>query len=727
MGLKSHMKQVIQSRKSGRLALKEVPQPRVKAGHLLVETRASLISAGTERMVIDFAKKNLAAKARARPDLVRKVIDKAKRDGLKATFETVMARLDEPLPLGYSAAGVVRAVGAGLEGDFRVGERVAVAGAGLANHAELNVVPRSLAAHVPDGVSDEQAAFGTLGAIAMQAVRNTEMALGDVVAVIGCGLVGQLAARLITLSGGRAVVLDYDRERLALAETLGAECALDLATDAVAETVRELTAGRGADAIIIAAATATSEPFDTAAEIARDRARVVMVGLTGTAFPYADFMKKELNIVVSRSYGPGRYDEDFETRGIKYPAGWVRWTETENLAETLRLMAPGLAARLDVGALISHRFAFDDAEAAYDLVTGGERHLGVVLAYAGVAESSARAEIAPAMGTARVAASGGCVIGAVGAGAYARTLLLPKLKGISGVTLATLVTERGASADHGRETFGFAHAATAPDEIFADAAINAVVIATRHDSHASLAAQALRAGKSVWVEKPLALDIEGLNAVIEARNADGSGFLMVGFNRRFAPATRRLQAALAKRPGPRVILIRVNAGSLPAEHWVHAPDAGGGRIVGEACHFVDLARALTGAGVVSVDARAAANTDGAVDDVAIFMQFADGSLATIVYTARGDTSAGKELVEVHAGGATYLIDDFRRFMVSGDAAADPWKGSQDKGAGAAIEAFTAAVKTGGPAPIDEAELIETSAATLAVMESLRCGEAVTLA
>jgi predicted dehydrogenase len=723
MGLKSHMKQVIQSRKSGKLALKEVPAPRVKAGHLLVETRASLISAGTERMVIDFAKKSLAGKARARPDLVKKVVDKAKRDGLKATFEAVMARLDEPLPLGYSAAGIVKAVGAGLEGDFRVGERVAVAGAGLANHAELNVVPKNLAVRVPDGVNDEEAAFATLGAIAMQAFRNAGTGLGDVVAVIGCGLVGQMVAQFVTLSGGRALALDYDPERLEMARRLGAECALDLGSGALAETVREMTQGLGVDAVVIAAATSSSEPFETAALIARDRARVVMVGLTGTAFPYGDFMKKELNIVVSRSYGPGRYDDDFETRGVKYPEGWVRWTETGNMAETLRLMRPGGKTRLDVQALITHRFSFTDAEAAYDLVTGGTRHLGVVLHYAGVRDGRA----APAIQTANASGNGGCVIGAIGAGAYARQQLLPALKGIAGVSLATLVTERGASADHGRESFGFGKAATDPAAVFDDDAVNAVIVATRHDSHADLAAKALKAGKSVWVEKPLALDFDGLNAVVEARNGEGTGFFTVGFNRRFAPAMEKLTAALARRAGPRVILIRVNAGALPADHWTHAADAGGGRIVGEACHFVDLARALAGGAVVSVDARAAANTDGAVDDVAISLQFADGSLASILYTARGDSSAGKELIEVHAGGASYLIDDFRRFTVTGDAAAEAWKGAQDKGARRAIEAFVQAVKSGGPAPIDEAELIETSAATLAVMESLRTGEAVALA
>ncbi len=713
------MKQVIQSRKTGKLALKEVPAPGVKAGHVLVETRASLISAGTERMVIDFAKKSLAGKARARPDLVKKVVDKARRDGLKATFETVMARLDEPLPLGYSAAGIVRAVGAGLEGDFHVGQRVAMAGAGLANHAELNVVPRNLAAAIPDGVGDEEAAFGTLGAIALHAVRNAGAGLGDVVAVVGCGLVGQLAARFLTLGGARVVALDYDDERRALAKELGAEAAPEFSL--AADHVHEMTGGLGCDAVIIAAATSSSEPFETAAAIARDRARVVLVGLTGTQFPYADFMKKELNIVVSRSYGPGRYDEDFETKGVRYPEGWVRWTETANLEETLRLMRPGTGARLDVAPLISHRFPFGDAEAAYDLVTGGKRHLGVILEYAGVTET-ARPAIKPSMGSPK-----GCVIGAIGGGNYAKTVLLPKLKGLAGVTLATLVTERGASAEHGQGTFGFTNADTDPAAVMDDHAVNAVVVATRHDSHADLAARALAAGKSVWVEKPLALTFEQLNAAIEARNGqanEGGAFFMIGFNRRFAPATERLRAALARHAGPKVISIRVNAGAIPAEHWVHDPEAGGGRLLGEACHFIDLARALVGAAITRVDAQAAANTDGAADDAAISLSFADGSLANIVYTARGDASSGKERIEAHAGGASYLIDDFRALTVSGDAGTKPWKGTQDKGFDAALTAFTQAVAKGGPAPVDEAELVETSAATLAVLESLRLGSPV---
>ncbi len=716
------MKQVIQSRRTGRLALKDVPAPQVKAGHVLVRTKTSLISAGTERMVVDFARKSLAGKAKARPDLVKKVIDKAKRDGLKATFQTVMARLDEPLPLGYSAAGEVTAVGAGLEGVFAVGQRVAMAGAGAANHAEVNAVPRHLVAPIPDDVTDEAASFGTLGAIALHAVRNLNAGLGDVVAVLGCGLVGQMAAQFLTLSGVRVIALDYDTERLNLARDLGAEVAANLAEDGLTETVRRLTAGRGCDGIIIAAATDTAEPFETAAAMARDRARVVMVGLTGTAFPYADFMKKELNIIVSRSYGPGRYDEDFETRGVRYPDGWVRWTETENLGETLRLLSPRLSARLHVEALISHRFPIDAAAQAYDLVTGGgEAHLGVVLSYP---EDTTRV-VRPNFNIA-IRNGAACVLGVVGAGNFAKSVLLPALKRMGSVQLHTLATQRGATAEHGIETFGFGRATTDVGDVLASEAINAVLISTRHDSHAELTSRALNAGMNVLVEKPLALTWEGLNGVIAARAGNEAAFFQVGFNRRFAPAAVRLQGALAAKTGPKVVSIRVNAGAIDADHWVHAPDEGGGRLLGEACHFIDLARFLIGAPIVSVQADAAQVIDGACDDAVIAVRFGDGSLATVLYTALGDGSASKERIEAHAGGASYIVDDFRSFEVVGDNTTPAWKGTQDKGFVGALTAFTAAVANGTAAPIDEAELIETSAATLAVMDSLRSGERIVL-
>lgn len=715
------MKQVIQSTRTGKLALKEVPSPRVRGGHLLVRTQASLISAGTERMIIDFARKTLAAKASARPDLVRKVIDKARRDGIAATFRAVMARLDEPLPLGYSAAGEVLAVGAGLEGAFRIGDRVAMAGAGLANHAELNVVPRNLAARLPDDVSWEQGAFGTVGAIAMAGIRSAAAQLGDVVAVIGVGLIGQLAVQLLALQGARVVALDVDENRLALAGRLGAELAWPLGKPGLSEAVAALSGGLGCDAVVICAATDSAEPLHLAAELARDRARVVMVGKTGTEFDYAAFMKKELTLTVSRSYGPGRYDDDFEGRGVKYPVGWVRWTETENLREAVRLMSGGLPRRLDVEALITHRFAFDAAESAYAMVTGGtEPSLGVVLSYGGQEAAAAPAFPAPRSN------GGGCVLGAIGAGGFARTVLLPELKRLSGVQLHTVCTQRGASADHSRDTFGFGHACTDMDEVLNNPAINAVLVTTRHGDHAATTARALSAGKSVLVEKPLALDREQLNQVVAARQSS-SGFFLVGFNRRFAPMSIRARDHLARHPGPKMLLLRVNAGALPPESWINAADEGGGRILGELCHFIDLARMLAGSAIASVQAGAARQTHGGCDDLSVSLGFADGSLATIVYTAQGDTAFSKERFECFAGGSVVVIDNFLTLTITENGKTRTEKAmSQDKGHRAELQAFVHAVAQGGPPPADEAELIETSLATIAVLESLRDGRCVNL-
>lgn len=715
------MKQVIQSAKSGKLSLREVPEPRVRAGHLLVATQASLISAGTERMVIDFAKKSLAGKASARPDLVRKVIDKARRDGLVSTFKAVMARLDEPLPLGYSAAGRVVAVGSGLEGLYRVGQRVAMAGAGLANHAELNVAPRNLVAPIPDDVGDEEAAFGTCGAIALAGVRTAGAQLGDVVAVLGVGLIGQLAVQLLALQGARVVAIDVNPQRLALAKAMGAELAWTLGEPGLAEAVLALSGGLGCDSVVIAAATESSEPLALAAELARDRARVVLVGKTGTEFDYAAYMKKELTLTVSRSYGPGRYDEEFEGRGVKYPAGWVRWTETENLRECVRLMSPSLPRRLDVGALITHRFAFDQAEDAYELVTkGAAPHLGVVLRYAGDPRPAARIFAAPK------AAAGKCILGVIGAGNFARTVLLPELSRLPGLEMRTICTQRGATAEHGQQTFGFANAVTDAELVLNDPAINAVLVATRHGNHAEMTARCLAAGKSVLVEKPLALDRAQLIQVEDARAAS-SGFFLVGFNRRFAPMTVKARDHLARHAGPKVLALRVNAGALPAESWINATEEGGGRILGEACHFVDLARALVGAPIATVLADAARVTHGGCDDLSVSLTFTDGSLATIVYTAQGDTAASKERFECFAGGTVIAIDNFLSLSVTAGGKTKVEKAlGQDKGHRAELEAFVRAVASGGAAPVDEAELLETSLATIAILDSLRDGRRVSL-
>ena len=722
------MKQVVQSARSGKLALKEVPDAKVRSGHLLVRTRASLISAGTERMVVNFAKKSLAAKAKARPDLVRKVLDKAKRDGIGATMRAVMARLDEPLPLGYSAVGEVVEVGAGLEGKFRVGQRVAIAGAGLANHSEMNAVPENLCAPVPDDVNDEEACFGTLGAIAMNGVRLVEPQLGDVVAVIGAGLVGQLASQFLDLAGCRVVVLDYNAERLKLATYAGAELVCDLSQGDPTAAIMDLSGGRGCDGVVIAAATDSSEPFDTAANIARDKAKISLVGITGTEFDYRLFMKKELSVVVSRSYGPGRYDPDYENRHVKYPVGFVRWTETRNLEETVRLMSRRRDHRLQVEQMITHKIPFADAEKAYDMVSNNtEPHLGVILEYDKAPREQSPTLRTPVSVSTGKPASGKCVLGVIGAGNFARTVLLPRLKKIDSVDLHTLVTQRGISADHSADSFGFSHSDTDDSAIFDNPEINAVLITTPHSTHASLTARALAAGKNVMVEKPLALDREELNTVIRAR-LQSDAFLQVGFNRRFAPLAIQARDRLAAAGGSKYVLLRVNAGQLPDDSWQNAAEEGNGRILGEVCHFIDLARFLVGDDIKTVQAAAAQVSQGACDDLTVSLNFADGSLATIAYTALGDTAYSKELVEAFAGGTVININDFRGLTVTAGGKESKIGGSmeQDKGHTAELEAFAAAVVAGESAPADEAELVQSSFATIAVLESLQQGGPVNL-
>jgi len=715
------MKQVVQSARTGKLAVRDVPVPKAAAGELLVRTRTSLISAGTERMVVDFAKKSLASKAKARPDLVQKVMNKMRTDGLKATFKAVMSRLDEPLPLGYSAAGVVVDVGPGLEGAYRVGDRVAVAGAGLANHAELNAVPRNLATPIPADVTDEEACYGTLAAIALHAVRNLDAKLGETVAVLGLGLVGQLAAQFLALSGVRVVALDYDQSRLDLAQNLGVEKGINLTDrDAAAQTLT-FTSGRGCDGILIAAATDSSEPFETAAEIARDRAKVCLVGLSGTEFPYAAFMKKEMSIVVSRSYGPGRYDEDFEGRDVKYPDGFVRWTETENLGESVRLMSSGLSHRLNVSDLTTHRYAIEEAEQAYALVMEKtEPHLGVLLTYPDTVPAKE-----PVQFPEPHAAGGSCVVGLIGAGQFARAVLLPELGRQSDVKLHTLVSKGSASAGHSGEKFGFEVTSTDDGEILNNPAINAVIIASRHDAHASQTVAALDAGKSVLVEKPLGLSRAEIEMVQAARE-QSAGFFQVGFNRRFAPLSEKTKELLSSLSGPKLMTFRINAGPVAADSWLHNVDEGGGRIIGEMCHFVDLARYFAGSPIQSVMADAPRSNAGACDDVTATFRFEDGTLATITYTALGDTAHAKEMYEIFAGGSVIALDNFRALTKTSDGRTTTETGSQDKGFGAALTAFTKAVRSGGPAPIDEAELIETSLATLAILESLQSGARVDL-
>lgn len=715
------MKQVVQNARGGKLSLKSVPAPGIARSSVLIKTRCSLISAGTERQMVGFAQSSLVAKARARPDLVRKVVDKVHRDGPMATLKSVTARLDEALPLGYSIAGEVVEVGAGLEGLYHIGQMVAGAGIGLANHSEYNLVPENLVVPVPEDVAPEEACFSTLGSIALHSVRLIEPQLGDVVAVLGAGLVGQLCAQFARLAGARVIALDFNPERLALATSLGVEATIQLGVGNPAEAVLDLTRGIGCDSILIAAATPTSEPFETAAEIARDRATVCLVGITGTEFPYRPFMQKELRVLVSRSYGPGRYDRDYENKHQKYPLGYVRWTEHENLREVARLMSPSLPNRLNVQPLISHRFAFDDAENAYGLVMEGkEPHLGVVLEYGTRAPADSRRDLAL---KGRGRASTGTAIGAIGAGNFGKTMILPALQADSRIQLKTLVTSRGVSAEGTGSKLGFATASTEMASVLSDPGIAGVVITTPHSTHATLVRKVLEAGKSVFVEKPLALSHEELESVVEARNAS-DGFVTVGFNRRFAPYVQDMKNFMKTKAGRTVVNLRVNAGQLPPESWQRDAEEGQGRILGEVCHFVDLAMDLVDSPLTSVSATAAEAVRGLCEDLSIALRFADGSLANIVYTALGDTSFSKELVEVYKGAAVCQIENFREFTTVVDGKSSTKKTmAQDKGHNAQIKAWVGGVLAGVP-PVDEQSLIDSSLATILVLDSLRLGHPV---
>lgn len=722
------VKQIVQSARTGTLSIQEVPMPRVRPGYLLVRTAASLISAGTERMVVEFARKSVLGKAKSRPDLVKQAVAKIHRDGLLATLGAVRARLDQPLPLGYSASGVVLEVGSGLEGRFQVGDRVAIAGAGVANHAEYNVAPGNLAALVPEDISHLEACFGTLASIALNGIRVLEPKLGDIIAVIGVGLVGQLTAQLLAIHGCRVVCLDYSAQRLALARSLGAEFTWNLGDGSASAFIGSQTNGIGCDGAVIAAATHSSEPFDTVAEIARDRARISLVGITGTAFPYREFMKKELSVVVSRSYGPGRYDNDFERRNIKYPVGWIRWTEADNLAECVRLMSPSLRLHLTPTALTTHRFAIQDAEKAYELVTERtESHLGVVIEYP--ADRDGRAEPSPAIEirSGPNPGSNRCALGVIGAGSFAQSKLLPALVLNPRVMLHTLVTQRGISAVDAQRKFGFRHCGTDESAVFDDPGINAVVITTPHSSHAALTARALSAGKAVLVEKPLALTRDELNSVVQARN-ESFAFFQVGFNRRFAPMTASLCRHLVPLPGPKNVLMRVNAGQLAEDSWQREPDEGNGRILGELCHFVDLARFLIGVPIVAVRADAARVVRGLCEDVSVAVRFGDGSLCTLIYTALGDPSYSKERIECYAGGTVATIDNFRtlEIVANGSVRRQRSRLKQDKGHQSELDAFVAAIVENTGPPIPEAELVEASLATIAIVESLRTGSVVFL-
>jgi predicted dehydrogenase/threonine dehydrogenase-like Zn-dependent dehydrogenase len=710
------MKQVLQSFRTGVLKVDDVPETVVKSGGILVRTAASLISAGTEKMAIDLAQKSLAGKARERPDLVRQVVNKVRRDGLVSTFHTVKARLDAPLALGYSSAGLVREVGRGAE-EFRVGDRVACAGMNYASHAEAVCVPKNLAVKIPDGVSFDEAAFVTLGAIALQGVRTAGVRLGESVAVIGLGLLGQLTVQILKAAGCRAVGIDLDPAKTELARAHGADLGVLRGGD-VEGAVNQFTTGSGVDAVIITAAAETNDPTELAGEIARDRAVVSMVGAVKMDVPRKVYYEKELQLRLSRSYGPGRYDASYEERGVDYPIGYVRWTERRNMEEFLRLVA---AKSVTLDRLITHRFDINDAARAYDIITGKDKQpfLGVLLTYAQA--SSTPSLVVPLDGR-RAARRGesGVTLGVIGAGNFAKSVLLPRLAKLPGVTLAGIATATGRNAKAVGEQYGFGFCTTDYRELLAREEVNTVLIATRHDTHAKFAAEAARAGKVVYVEKPLAIGEEGLCEVAEAVAASG-GRVMVGFNRRFSELAEQLKRAFAAAGGrrePLAVTYRVNAGEIPKESWIQGEE-GGGRVVGEVCHFVDFLQFLTDSDPVEVFAYA---SEAGADTLSVVVKFNDGSIGNINYFATGDRSFPKERVEVYGGGRVGVLDDFRTLEVwAGGKRKVTKRLAQDKGFDRELAAFAAAARTGGEMPISWRSLLLTTLTTLRIEDALRHG------
>ena len=735
------MKQLLQDARTGELQIAEVPSPQLLPGCVLVRVAASLVSAGTERASAEFASKSLLAKAKARPDLVRDVMAKMQRDGLASTMQTVRSRLGQPQSVGYSSAGVVIAVGDGIH-DLNVGDRVACAGAGYAVHAEFACLPRMLVAKIPQRgeaaspVSYEEAAFGTVGAICLHGIRTANVVLGDTVAVIGLGLLGQITVQLLKAAGCRIFGMDLLQLRADLAIASGAEAACASPRE-IRDVCFQKTASVGVDAVLITAETPSSEPVNLAAELARDRAVVVAVGTVGMDLQRKLYYEKELDFRISRSYGPGRYDAAYEQKGRDYPIGHVRWTETRNLEAFLQFIADG---KLNLQSLITHRFPMEQANRAYDLIKGdaGELFLAALITYAGAesgtalpvegrASSPAQAKqsseriLLPSLSP----ASGSIGLGVLGAGNFAQNTLLPALKAMSNVSLIGVCNATGPRSRSAAEKFGFFYCANSEAELLQDSKINAVVIATRHHLHAAQSLAALRAGKSVFCEKPLCLSEAELAALVCASAEENAPLLMVGFNRRFAPMAGQMKDFLAEIHEPLAIHYRVNAGYIPADHWVNDPEQGGGRILGEVCHFVDFLCFLADACPIEVQAQTVSNPGQySMDNVVASFRFPNGTLGTISYLANGDKSASKERIEVFGGGAVAILEDFRRLELvrNGRKQITRARWAQDKGHQAEMRIFVDALQCKTPPPIPLEQIVGSTLATLRLQNSCQTGQ-----
>ncbi len=699
------MKQILQNLQSGVTELVDVPSPSDRPGSLLIRTKRSLISAGTERMLVEFSKGNLLQKARSQPDKVKQVLDKIKTDGLLPTLEAVFKKLDEPLPLGYCNVGEVIQVGPGVA-DFQIGDRVASNGP----HAEIVSVPKHLCAKIPDEVTDETAAFTVLSAIGLQGIRLAQPTLGEKVVVVGAGIIGLLTVQLLRASGCEVLAVDVNPARLALAEQFGAKTCHAASGDPVA-AAQAWTSGVGVDAVLITASAKSDEIVHQAAEMCRKRGRIVLVGVVGLNLRRADFYEKELTFQVSCSYGPGRYDDQYEQKGHDYPIGHVRWTEQRNFEAILAAMKSG---RIVVDSLVTDRIALADAAQAYDKILNDPSSLGVILEYSDAPDRSQTVAVAAA--SSKPASK--VVAAMIGAGNFGKMVIAPALAK-TGARLKYVVERRNvAAAAHVAEKYGFQHATTDADAVWNDPELNTVFIVTGHSSHAALVCRALKAGKHVFVEKPLAMNVEELARIVEASRALPDRQLMVGFNRRFSPHIQKLKAILSGRSEPVAMHFACNAGFIPPDVWVHDPEVGGGRIVGEACHFLDLLAYLAGSPIVSV-ASSQMGPGVAVheDKMSIVLSFEDGSVGTVNYFGNGHKGYPKERLEVYSEGRIFSLDNFRKLEAWGAAGFRKMKTKLDKGHQAEFNAFVERVAGGGAPLIGLDQLVNATLASFAAMTS----------
>lgn len=706
------MKQLLQNLSSGKTEIIEAPAPKNEYGKLLINTSVSLVSIGTERMLVDFGRANLINKARQQPEKVRQVIDKAKTDGILATFDAVNSKLNEPIPLGYSNVGIVEEVGEGVEG-FSIGDRVLSNG----RHADVVSVPKNLCARIPDKVSDETAVFAVVSSIGLQGVRLAQPTVGESFVVMGTGLIGLLTVQILLAHGCRVLAIDFDQEKLNIAKEYGAEiCNAGSGKDPVAYA-SAFSGGKGIDSVIITASTQSSEPVSQAANMCRKRGRIVLVGVTGLSLNRADFYEKELSFQVSCSYGPGRYDSTYEEGGQDYPYAFVRWTERRNFEAILNLMAED---KIKTEALISKRYKFDDAPSAYEVVSNSKSALGLLLQYDYPLADRHINSISLDKNFS-IINKDKLSICFIGAGNYASRVLIPSFKKFD-VHLHTIISKGGTSAvSHGNRN-GFSSASTNIKKTLSDTSIDAVAIVTRHNDHAGLTVQALKAGKHVFVEKPLALNINELKEIQKAYKASES-HLMVGFNRRFAPHIQTIKKLLNNISEPKNFLMVMNAGKIPPDHWTQDKTIGGGRIIGEACHYVDLMRYLSGHKITSVQTRRMGNSPGVdvtEDKAVIMLGFEDGSFGTIHYLANGGSSFPKERIEVFAQGGTLQLDNFLKLKGFN------WPGfkkqskfRQAKGREECIKAFLDAISGIGSEPIPSEELFEVAEVTIEIAEILR--------